>query len=112
MRTGAVAQYPLPCTQALPIEANSFLDYSRQAYRDVAGVKKSWTLALDLLNASEIATLKAFFEQQQGQNGVFSFTDPVDASVHPTCSFADDVFTHDQNSETSNRSTLTIYEHA
>ena len=111
LRTAAIAQYPLDRAGTFAGEANSFLDYSRQAYRDLISVKKTWTIALDLLDASEIAALKAFFEQQQGRNGVFAFTDPVDSSVHSTCSFADDTFTQQQSAETSNKTTLTVYEH-
>jgi hypothetical protein len=111
LRTTAIAQYPLDRASTFAGQANSFLDYSRQAYRDLVSAKKTWTIALNLLDAGEIAVLKAFFEQQQGRNGVFTFTDPVDASVHSTCSFADDTFTQHQSSETSNAATLTIYEH-
>ena len=112
LRTAAIAQYPLDRASTFAGEANSFLDFSRQAYRDLASVMKSWTIALDLLDASEIAALKAFFEQQQGRNGVFTFIDPVDASTHSNCSFADDKFTQQQNGETTNKTKVTIYEHA
>jgi hypothetical protein len=96
----------------LPVEASSFLDFSRQVYRDLATIKKTWTVALNLLDADEVARLKAFFEQQQGRYGTFTFVDPVDSSVHNACSFAEDTFTQHQSTETSNQNTLTIYEHA
>jgi len=111
LRTAAIAQYPLDRASTFAGEAHGFLDYSRQAYRDLIAVKKTWTIALDLLDASEIAILKAFFEAQQGRNGVFTFVDPVDLSVHSTCSFAEDTFTQHQSSENSNATTLTVYEH-
>jgi len=112
LRTAAIAQYPLERSHKLASQSNSFLDFSRQAYRDLVVVKRSWTIALDLLDAGEIAILKAFFEQQQGRNGVFTFVDPVDSSVHNTCSFADDKFIQQQHGETANKTKVTIYEHA
>lgn len=111
LRTGAITQYPLDRSASFAGEVNRFLDFSRQAYRDLGSVKKSWTIALDLLDAGEIAVLKAFFEQQQGSNGVFTFVDPVDSSVHATCSFSSDSFLQQQRSESSNAARLTVYEH-
>jgi hypothetical protein len=112
LQTGAVAQYPFNRTAAIPVEAHTFLNFTRQVYRDLAAPKKTWTIALNLLDASEIATLKAFFEQQQGQYGVFTFVDPWDGTTHTTCSFSDDLFDQTQQSgETPNKTTLTVYEH-
>jgi hypothetical protein len=112
LQTGAVAQYPLNRTATIPVEAYTFLNFARQAYRDLAAPKKTWTIALNLLDASEIATLKAFFEEQQGQYGTFAFTDPWDGTTHTTCSFSGDLFDHtQQGSEVLNATTLTIYEH-
>ena len=112
LRTGAIAQHPFERAGQVAVESNRFLDFSRQVYRDSASVKRTWTVKLDLLDAGEIARLKAFFEQQQGRYGTFTFIDPVDSSVHATCSFAEDIFTQHQSTETSNQSALTIYEHA
>ena len=107
-----VAQYPFDRTSAIPVESHTFLNFSRQVYRDLAAPKKTWTIALNILDAGEVEVLKAFFEQQQGQTGVFSFTDPWDGTTHATCSFADDVFDHSEAVETQNKTTLTVYEHA
>jgi hypothetical protein len=112
LRTGAIAQYPLERNATILVQTHSFLDFTRQAYRDLATSKKAWTIALDLLDASEIASLKAFFEQQQGRYGTFTFVDPWDSSSHANCSFSNDQFTQQQHIETQNRATLTIYEHA
>ena len=112
LRTGAIAQHPFERAGQMMVESNRFLDFSRQAYRDAASIRRTWTVRLDLLDAGEIARLKAFFEQQQGRYGTFTFIDPVDSSVHNACSFANDIFTQHQSDETSNQSTLTIYEHA
>src|SRR5438128_1691256 len=112
LATGAIAQYPLERAKAFSVEARTFLDFSRQAYRDMAAAKNIWTLALELLDASEIATLKAFFEQQHGRAGTFTFVDPADASVHSNCSFSADTFAQQQAGESSNKTTVAIYEHA
>ncbi len=112
LNTAAIAQYPFERAARWAVEANTFLDFSRQAYRDTAGVLQSWTIALELLDASEIAVLKAFFERQQGSAGTFTFVDPVDGSTHPNCSFAADVFSQQQVEETNNKTKITVYEHA
>ena len=112
LRTGAITQYPLERSSELKVEASEFLDFSRQAYRDTAAVRKSWTITLDLLDSGEVARLRAFFEQQQGRFGVFTFVDPWDNSSHPNCSFADDALTQLQEGEMRNRISLTVYEHA
>ncbi|GEM_PF-568054 len=113
LRTGAVAQYPLTRAASIPVESYTFLNFARQAYRDAVAPKRTWTVALNELDSGEITTLKAFFEQQQGQYGVFTFIDPWDQTTHTNCSFSNDVFDHSQkNAETLNNTSLTIYEHA
>ena len=111
LTTGAVAQYPLNRNATIPVEAYTFLNFARQVYRDLAAPKKTWTIALDMLDAGEIAMLKAFFEQQQGQYGTFTFVDPWDGTTHTACSFSGDLFDQQQAVETQNKTTLTFYEH-
>ena len=112
LRTTALAQYPLERTASFAVEVLEFLDFSRQAYRDLASAKNRWGVALEKLDESEIARLKEFFEQQRGRWGTFSFTDPWNGVVHPHCSFAEDSFHQQQIEEGRHHTRLTIYEHA
>ena len=112
LRTSALAQYPLERGLRLSVEVLQFLDFSRQAYRDLASARKQWVVDLEKLDGSEVARLKEFFEQQRGRWGTFSFTDPWNNSVHPNCSFAEDTFLERQAEEGLSQTRLTIYEHA
>ena len=112
LRTNAVAQYPLERAASFAVETIEFLDFSRQAYRDLVSAKNHWVVALETLDESEIARLKEFFEQQRGRWGTFSFTDPWNGVVHARCSFAEDSFQHQQSEEGRHQTRLTIYEHA
>jgi hypothetical protein len=49
----------------------------------------SWQISYSALNDTEIATLGSFF-LANGRYGTFTFTDPEDASVHPSCRFGMD----------------------
>ena len=112
LRTSALAQYPLDRGGRFAVETQEFLNFSRQAYRDLAAARHRWVLSLAELDESEIARLKEFFEQQRGRWGTFSFTDPWNNTVYSNCSFAEDSFPHQQPEEGRHQLRLTIYEHA
>src|SRR3989304_5260454 len=99
LRTGAAAQYPLQREVRHSAEVVRFLDGSEQAYQNQAGPRYRWILDLSLLDDGEIAKLKAFFEQQKGRWGAFSFTDPWSGVTYTTCSFETDVFPQVQTAE-------------
>jgi hypothetical protein len=111
LHTKALAQYPLERAASFAVEVLEFLDFSRQAYRDLASTKNRWVVALEKLDESEIARLKEFFELQRGRWGTFNFTDPWNGVVHPRCSFAEDSFQEHQSEEGRHQTRLTIYEH-
>ncbi len=111
LKTGAVAQYPF--TRQVRFETGTvrFLNHFEQAYIDRANVRKAWDLVYTELDDNEVATLKAFFVQQQGRFGTFSFTDPFDSVTYTTCSFGHDDFQHTQEQEGSSSVRFVIYEH-
>ena len=88
LKTGAVAQYPSDRIRQYSTTVLRFVDGSEQRFRGYGSRLRRWTIRLDLLDESELANLQEFFESQGGQAGTFSFTDPFDGTVYPSCSFA------------------------
>lgn len=111
LRTGAIAQAPLAREVRQAAEIVTFLDGSEQSYRS-ALPRQRWTIRLDLLADAEVAVLRAFFEQQKGRWGTFTFTDPWTGSAFDQCSFAMDTFPQVQTGENRNAVQFVIYEHA
>jgi len=111
LRTGKVAQYPMERKTRLLADVQQFLNAAEQAYVDTTTARKAWRLSFTKLSDNEVATLKAFFESNQGRKGVFTFVDPWDAASYTTCSFAEDTFPQVQAEEGNNSLTLTVYEH-
>ncbi len=91
LSTGAIAQYPLACTQQFATDVVLFTDGTEQRYGRFASPLRQWTLRFSLLTETELAALLEFFQQQQGGAGTFSFTDPNDGAVYESCRFASDV---------------------
>lgn len=87
LKTGAFAQYPSDRTRQFSTSAYRFMDGSEQRFPRYAAPLRHWTLRLDLLDEGELATLEQFFVTQGGRAGNFSFTDPFDGTVCPSCSF-------------------------
>lgn len=93
LKTGVVAQYPSDRSRQFSTQAFRFLDGSEQRFPGFGGAIRRWSIRLDLLDEGELATLEQFFEQQDGRAGTFSFTDPWDGAVYPSCSFDQDELT-------------------
>lgn len=110
LKTGAVTQYPAGRSRAYATEVFRFLDGSEQRFRNRAGAAKRWAIRLDLLDDSEMAGITAMFESQMGRFGAFSFEDPWDGTVHPDCSFEDDMFELELSEEGRGRVQLAIRE--
>lgn len=113
LKSGKVAQYPLPREERMAAEVLRFLDFTEQVYVDVAAGarRRAWSIDLQQLDDNEVATLKAFFESNQGSQGTFQFTDPWDGQVFTACSFAHDAFPQTQSDEGVNATQLLVYEH-
>src|SRR5215469_17275752 len=92
LKTGAVAQYPSIRTTQSSTQVYRFLDGREQRFIAFAGPLHRWQIKLDLLDEAELSTLEAFLASQEGQSGTFSFTDPWDGTVYPSCSFMSDTF--------------------
>ncbi len=89
LRTGAIAQYGLDREVARSTEIVRFMDGSEQRCRSYGAPMLRWVVRLDQLDEGELAALDDFFVQN-GLTGTFSFTDPVDGSIHDNCSFEDE----------------------
>lgn len=90
LKTGAVAQYPANKTFYFRNQILRFLDGTDQRYRDSSGPLHAWELRLNKLGEAEMATIEAFFAENQGSFGTFTFTDPWDGQVYRNCSLASD----------------------
>ncbi len=69
-----------------------FIDGLEQRFRTGTAALKRWTIRYDLLDEAELSAMEIFFESQAGRFGSFSFTDPWDNTVYPSCSFDTDAF--------------------
>ena len=110
LKTGAVMQYPGKRTLQFSSDILRFLDGTEQRYRDYPGLLHKWTIQLDLLDESELATLDQFFVSNQGSFGSFSFTDPWDGTVYPDCSLYEDTFGFEVRGEMRGKTTVTVRE--
>jgi hypothetical protein len=90
LKTGAVAQYPSDRRREFSTSVLRFLDGTEQRFRTYGAPLRTWMIRLDLLDEFELTTLREFFEGQGGRAGIFSFTDPWDGTVYPSCSFGSD----------------------
>ena len=90
LKTNAVAQYPATKAVQFRNQALRFLDGGEQRYRDSAGPLRRWEIRLSALDERELAAIEAFFVDNQGASGAFTFTDPWDATEHANCSLQSD----------------------
>lgn len=88
LKTGVLAQYPTDRKRNFSTTVVRFLDGSEQRFPGYGAPLLSWTIHYELLDESELAAIEDFFESQGGQAQTFSFTDPFDGTVYPSCSFA------------------------
>jgi hypothetical protein len=88
LSTGAVAQYPADRARQFSTVVSRFLDGSEQRFPNYGPPLLRWVIRLDLLTESELVNLETFFLSEQGQSGIFSFTDPWDGMAYTNCSFA------------------------
>jgi hypothetical protein len=110
LRTGAVAQYPATRQIQSSTCVLRFLDGSEQRFREYGRPIRSWTVRLGLLDDEEMAALESFFLSQQGQSGSFSFTDPWDGTIYPSCSLESDLLSLEYGNLSRGRTTLVIKE--
>ena len=90
LKSGVVAQYPSDRSRSFSTRVLRFLDGSEQRLPGYGTPLRRWSIQLDLLDESELANLEQFFESEGGRAQTFSFTDPWDGTVYPSCSFDSD----------------------
>ena len=93
LKTGAIAQYGSDRSRQFSTQVLRFIDGSEQRFPGYGAPLLEWVIRLDLLDESELASLELFFEDEGGRAGDFSFTDPWDGTVYPSCSFGSDDLT-------------------
>ncbi len=84
LKTGAVIQYPAERQTRFSTEVFEFLDGTEQRFREYSKGLRRWVIRLDLLDVTELQAVAAFFDDASALAN-FSFTDPWDGVVHPTC---------------------------
>ncbi|MEQ1886683.1 MAG: DUF2460 domain-containing protein [Bryobacteraceae bacterium] len=95
LKTDAIAQYPLERVTVFSNSLFRFIDGGEQRIPRYRAPMRRWRIELQLLDESEMAAIADFFELQHGRAGIFSFTDPWDGAVYPSCSFdADQAVLH------------------
>jgi len=87
LKTGAVMQYPGGRERFYSTEVIQFVDGSEQRYRNYSGPLLRWAVRLENLDEEELGRMEAFYAQEQGEFGVFSFTDPWDGTEYLECQF-------------------------
>ena len=90
LRTGAVTQYPAGRELQFSTQTVRFLDGSEQRFREYAVPLHKWSMQLDQLDEGELNRVREFYRVQNGSAGNFSFTDPWDGALYPSCSFEGD----------------------
>jgi hypothetical protein len=88
LQSGAVAQYPLPSASGQAVAIIPFIDGTDQRCLLQGQSFRRWEIKLSLLNDSEMAAVEAFFVQQQGSYGSFTFPDPISGVQVPNCKLA------------------------
>ncbi len=110
LKTGAVAQYPASRTTGYATQTFEFLDGTRQRFPQRGSAATRWVVKLDLLDDTEMAQIRTFFQSQQGRFGTFTFVDPWDGSIHSDCSFEADELTLALDGEARGRLQVVIKE--
>jgi hypothetical protein len=90
LKSNAVAQYPFGRQQSYRNQTVAFVDGTDQRYRDCGSPQVQWSIQLDELDESELASLEEFYLANQGAFGEFSFTDPYDGKQYDNCSLWSD----------------------
>jgi len=110
LKTGAVLQYPAQRSVQFSTDVVQFMDGTEQRFQNYASPLHIWTVQLDLLDEEELHVLREFFLTEAGGAGDFSFTDPWDGTVYPSCSFATDEMQEALLDEAKGKTSLTVQE--
>ena len=84
LKTGAVAQYPAERQIIFSTQVLEFIDGNEQRFREYRQAIRRWVIRLDLLDEGEFQAIAEFFDQGDPASP-FSFTDPWEGTVYPSC---------------------------
>jgi hypothetical protein len=84
LKTGAVIQFPAIRTLEFTTDVIQFIDGAEQRFRSYDRQYRSWTIRFAALDETELQETRAF-ALANGATGLFSFTDPWDGIVYPSC---------------------------
>lgn len=110
LKTSAVAQYPAQRSTEHATRVLRFLDGSEQRFREYGTALRRWTIALALLDESELTRLREFCSQVRGRAGSFVFVDPWDGTEYADCSLAGDEVELELSEEGRGRAVLIVKE--
>ena len=110
LKTGATLQYPAQRATEFSTDIVRFVDGSEQRFRGYQTPLKRWNIRLDLLDETELHTLREFFRTQSGAAESFSFTDPWDGTVHPDCRLTGNEMADELDDAEQGKTTLTVSE--
>jgi hypothetical protein len=110
LKTGAVAQYPANQAIRYQNQIVRFVDGNEQRYRDSAGPLHRWTIRLDMLDETEMASIENFFLLNQGSFASFAFVDPWSGASYPNCSIEGDALQMNSLDDWRNATSLIVSE--
>jgi phage-related protein len=110
MKSGAVMQYPAQRGVEFSTVALQFVDGSEQRFRSYQAPLHRWVIQLSLLDQSELHQFQEFFRSVAGRAENFTFTDPTDGTIYPTCSLSSDAMTALLAGEWNGETSLTVLE--
>ena len=110
LKTAAIAQYGASRKLRFATKVVRFVDGTEQRFQEYNAALRVWTIRLDLLDESELTQLDRFYAGEAGQGGTFTFTDPWDGIVYPSCSFVKDRVQLEFNGITRGRTTVSVRE--
>ena len=90
LKSGATAQYPLERSHDAASRVLRFLDGTEQRFVARRSPPRRWVVRLDFLDEDELTRIEDFVKANRGRAGTFSFTDPLDGGIYPTCCLNDD----------------------
>lgn len=108
LNTGAVMQYPAQRSVQCATQVLRFVDGTEQRFAGYETLLRRWVIRLEKLSEDEMNRIASFYTAQAGGSGTFSFTDPWDGTVYPSCSFEDDEMAVGLSGENQLKTTLTI----
>ena len=110
LKTGSALQYPATKSIQYRTQVFRFLDGTEQRYREFGSPLRQWSVQLDLLDESELASFGQFFVSAQGAFGNFSFTDPWTQEALPECSMGQHELTSELLDQARNATKLVVTE--